>query len=105
MTPIIPNIHDIDALLEYLPYFQDENNKFYQIIDKPPQIPYSNYSETVDTFHHGLYQRNMILDFDWTQWINEGEKYMEKRELLITADITVIHLHYKVRKIHRGLTG
>jgi ADP-ribosyl-[dinitrogen reductase] hydrolase len=90
MTPTIPNIHDINALLEYLPYFQDQNNQFHQVIDKPPQLPYSDYSNTVDKFHHDLYQRNMIMDFNWPQWKNEGKKYFDNRELLDTADITII---------------
>lgn len=90
MTPTIPNIHDIDALLEYLPYFQDQNNEFHQVINKPPQVPYYDYSNTVDNFYHDLYHRNMILGFDWTQWTDEGQKYIKMRELLATADITVI---------------
>lgn len=90
MTPIIPSIHDINALLDYLPYFQDQNNQFHQVIDNPPQLPYSDYSNTVNKFYHDLYQRNMIMDFDWTQWTGEGEKYIKNRELLATADITLI---------------
>lgn len=90
MTLFIPNIHDIDALLEYLPYFQDQNNQSYQVINKPPQFPYLSYSETVDKFRHDLYHRNMIIDFDWTQWIEEGEKYIDNRELLTTTNITIL---------------
>ena len=90
MVPKILNIHDIESLLEYLPYFQEQNNQFYQVINKPPQFPYLNYSETVDKFRQDLYHLNMIIDFDWTQWIGEGEKYIDNRELLATVDITVL---------------
>jgi hypothetical protein len=35
MTLKIHCIQDIDILLEYLPYFQDQNNEFYEVIKKP----------------------------------------------------------------------
>ena len=31
-----PNIHNIDKLLEYLPYFDNKENNFFELINKPP---------------------------------------------------------------------
>jgi ADP-ribosylglycohydrolase len=109
MTLKIPNIHDIEALLEYLPYFQDQNNQFYQVINKPPQFPYLSYSETVDKFRQDLYHLNMIIDFDWTQWIGEGKKYIDNHELLATTDITVLQKLFtsivRSERFSEGLLG
>jgi len=90
MTPTIPTIQDIDILLEYLPYFQDQSNEFYEVISKPEEMPFATYSDTVDAFHRDLYRRNMILDFDWSQWADEANKYLDNRELLDNADIAVL---------------
>ncbi|BDZ71464.1 ADP-ribosylglycohydrolase family protein [Methanobacterium petrolearium] len=90
MTLKIPCIQDIDILLEYLPYFQDQNNEFYEVINKPQQMPYASYEDTVDNFNRDLYRRNMIQGFDWHQWADEANKYLDNRKMLATADVTIL---------------
>jgi len=90
MNQKIPTIHGIDRLLEYLPYFQDQTNQFYEIVDKPPQFPFASYSGMVSQFYKDLYHENMIQSFDWPGWTHEAHKYINDPEILNQADITII---------------
>ncbi len=51
----LPNIHNIDKLLDYLPYFKDTKNHYSELINKPPQIPFYSYSDMVMKFYKSLY--------------------------------------------------
>lgn len=90
MNPRIPNIANIEAFLKYIPYFQDTDNEFFEVISKPQQMPYVTYSRKVDCLFQDLYHRNMIQKFAWTQWTKEAKKYFNNPELLATVDITII---------------
>ena len=90
MNPRIPSISNIDAFLNYLPYFQDQNNEFYEVVSKPHQMPFASYSEMVHSFHQDIHHRNMVYDFNWSQWSDEAKKYIDDPKMLVTADITII---------------
>ena len=90
MNPRIPSISNIDAFLNYLPYFQDQNNEFYEVVSKPHQMPFASYSEMVHSFHQDIHHRNMVYDFNWPQWSDEAKKYIDDPKMLVTADITII---------------
>ena len=86
----IPNIHNIDKLLEYLPYFKDTGNHYSELINKPPQIPFYSYSEIVMAFYKSLYDENMIKMFDWSKWGSEAKKYLNDPLKLEKADLPTI---------------
>lgn len=109
MNQKIPTIHGIDRLLEYLPYFQDQTNQFYEIVDKPPQFPFASYSCMVSQFYKDLYQENMIQSFDWPGWTHEAHKYINDPEILNQADITIIQKLFtsiiRADRFNEGLLG
>ena len=86
----IPNIHNIDKLLEYLPYFKDTGNHYSELINKPPQIPFYSYSDMVMAFYKSLYDENMIKMFDWSKWGSEAKKYLNDPLKLEKADLPTI---------------
>ena len=68
-----PNMHNIDKLLGYLSYFNNRENNFFELINKPPQLPFYSYSERVMAFYKSLYDENMIKMFDWSKWGSEAK--------------------------------
>lgn len=87
----LPTFQGIDRLLEYLPYFQDQNNQFYEIISKPHQLSSAIYSSRVMEFYEDLYQENMIqMSFNWPMWREKRYKYLNNPRFLSNADITIV---------------
>ncbi len=62
---------NIDKILEFLPYFEDEANKFFEHI--PPKkektgiyhIPYYDPAPQILDFIHILQTQNFLLPYDW----------------------------------------
>ncbi len=89
-------IKDIDSVLQYLHYFADLNNKFYEtdkgsfrepsVINIEPFI----YSQKVSEFITALYHCNFIQEFDWTSWHDEAEKYQKHPRLIGDVDLETI---------------
>jgi hypothetical protein len=87
---------DVDAVLQYLPYFADPSTKFYDIdkgsLGEPTVIniePFI-YSPKLSEFITTLYHCNFIQEFDWTLWHDEAEKYQKYPELISGADLEII---------------
>ena len=87
---------DVDSVLQYLPYFADPNNKFYEIdkgsFSEPGDIniePFI-YSQKVSEFSKALYHCNFIQEFDWTSWYDEAEKYQKQPNFIGDADLETI---------------
>ncbi|MFZ3135993.1 MAG: DUF6508 domain-containing protein [Thermodesulfovibrionales bacterium] len=94
-----PNIitpHDVDAVLQYLTYFANPNNKFYEIDKSPLNIPNILtiepyiYSHKVSEFITTLYRCNFIQEFDWTSWHDECEKYQKDPHLIGDINLETI---------------
>lgn len=85
-----PNIYNIDNLLEYLPYFKNRENHFFELINKPPQLPFYSYSEMVMIFYKSLHEENMIHMFNWSKWSTEAKRYFNDHSILKKADLTTI---------------
>lgn len=63
-----PSLKNIDAILEYIPYFESPKNEFYHINpDNSLMDPYF-YSEKTSEFIHALYENNFIQAFDWSEF-------------------------------------
>lgn len=63
-----PSIENIDAILEYIPYFESVKDECYEINpDKSLMDPHF-YSEKNSEFIQALYENNFIQAFDWSQF-------------------------------------
>ena len=104
-----PNINNIDKLLEYLPYFKDKENHFFELVDKPPQLPFYSYSGIVMSFYKSLYDENMIKMFNWSDWSAEAKKYINDYSLLEKADLPTIQKLFttiiRADRFNEGLLG
>ena len=104
-----PNIHNIDKLLEYLSYFNNRENNFFELINKPPQLPFYSYSERVMAFYKSLYDEHMIKMFDWSKWGSEAKKYFNDPLKLEKADLPTIQKLFttiiRADRFNEGLLG
>jgi len=104
-----PNIYNIDNLLEYLPYFKNRENHFFELINKPHQLPFYSYSEMVMIFYKSLYDENMIKMFDWSKWGSEAKKYFTDPLKLEKADLPTIQKLFttiiRADRFSEGLLG
>lgn len=80
-----PSPKNIDAILEYIPYFESSEHEFYQIDpEKSLMDPYF-YSEKTSEFIQALYENNFIQAFDWSQF-----NTLENVENIENADIDTL---------------
>ncbi|MCE7698581.1 MAG: DUF6508 domain-containing protein [Methanobacterium paludis] len=104
--PQYPNLKNMDALLEYLPYFNNPENNFYGIIPNRDQLPFYNYSEEVITFYKALYHENMIQTFKGPEWDDKTRRYFNDPELIGGADLlTLQKLFTTIVRANRSLEG
>lgn len=81
-----PNIENVDAILEYLDYFEDTDNEFVKI-----ENGQRYYDEEADFFKDDLYQENIYRTFDSLKdWEEKGWKYINNHELIKRLDLTEI---------------
>jgi hypothetical protein len=104
-----PNIYNIDKLLEYLSYFDNREHNFFELINKPPQIPFYSYSDMVMAFYKSLYDENMIKMFNWSKWGSEAKKYINDPLKLEKADLPTIQKLFttiiRADRFSEGLLG
>jgi hypothetical protein len=87
---------DIDAVLQYLPYFADPSKKFYETdkdsLSEPTEINIEPFifSPIPSEFLTTLYRCNFIQEFDWTSWHDEAEKYQKYPDMLGGAELEII---------------
>lgn len=91
----IPTRKNIEAILAYLPYFNNENNEFYDKIPGKKEnntftMGYIVYSCQTDKFIHTAYNENFVQGFNWSKWQVEAKKIYKNPELLDKADIMTI---------------
>lgn len=102
---------DIDIVLQYLPYFANPTNKFYEI-DKNPltkpiviNIDPFIYTHEVSEFITVLYRYNFIQEFDWISW-DESEKYQKDPNLIDDINMeTIIKLLTTHVRADRFISG
>jgi len=84
---------NMDKILEYLPYFQNRSNKFYDFIDSDSesdklfQFPYYKYSDKVIEFEKELYNQNFITTFRWTKGSKKAAEYSVGKQSLSKAKL------------------
>ena len=78
-----PNIENVDAILEYIPYFEDTSNEFMKV-----EGGQRYYDDEADFFKDDLYQENIYRTFDnLKDWEEKGWKYINNHELIKRLDL------------------
>ncbi len=88
-----PNIENVDAILEYLPYFEDTSNEFVKV-----ENGQRYYDDEADFFKDDLYQENIYRTFDnLKDWEETGWRYINNHELIKRLDLlTIMKLVYLI---------
>jgi O-acetyl-ADP-ribose deacetylase len=91
MSEILPITREkIDAILEFLPIFDDTEFEFgkWQVDNQDEAVSaiFDTHPE-VDRFQRTLYENGWIVSFDWPEWQDRAAQYTESIELLQKADL------------------
>jgi hypothetical protein len=90
---------NIEAVLEYLPYFEDPHDTFYTVIPPPPPRPDGTpviyidpyeYSRQVQLFRTALYENDLVQPFDWPGWQDEAAGYVNDPARVESADLETL---------------
>ncbi|SFM39936.1 hypothetical protein SAMN03159341_1314 [Paenibacillus sp. 1_12] len=77
-----------ETLFEFITYFES-NGKEYDVSREFSLDPYS-YHDQASHFITMLYENNIIVQFNWTNWIEEANAYFKSPSLIVNADLIMI---------------
>ena len=87
---------NIEIILNYLPYFEDKNQKFYDILmpkrdgGNIVDYIYVTYSDKFMEFYRALHDQGFVTNFNWLDSSIHSESLTEYYELLEDADIKIL---------------
>lgn len=83
-------LENVEAILHFLPIFDDAKFQAGELVMKQGQLPYWDYDNSIIKFIKALYDNGWIVDFDWTEWQQEAKQYWSNPETIKEADIDTI---------------
>jgi hypothetical protein len=110
-TVDVPEIsaEQMDAVLRFLPIFQQPGYSFGEVQAPEGQFPYYAESHEVLEFVQVLYETEMVFPFNWNQWQEEARQYMDQPEKLASADLLTLRklltTHVRVDRFSEGHLG
>jgi hypothetical protein len=82
--------HQLDALLRFLPIFEQPGYVFGEWHSSEGQFPYYSMHREATEFIHALYDQQVVFSFDWSSWQREAERFVSDPEALETADLLTL---------------
>ena len=99
-------VQQIDAVLRYLPLFEQEGFSPGDWQTQEGQLPYFASSPEVDAFVQTVYEQGIICTFDWTGWQDEAQRYRSDPGSLAQADLLTVRklltLHVRADRFVEG---
>jgi O-acetyl-ADP-ribose deacetylase len=86
----IPTIVQIDAVLAFLPVFEQKGFVPSKVEMPFGKFPYHVFSEELSQFVTVLYDNGFIFTFDWPSWQKEAQHYYKHPKLFHMADIQIL---------------
>src|SRR5262245_23575231 len=87
----MPTKKQIDAILPFLDRFTAEEFTVGTWHSPPGELPWFKFSEPVSEFQRALYDNGWITSsFNWPDWQETAQEYVEKPEKLGSADAETI---------------
>jgi hypothetical protein len=83
-------VAQIDAVLKYLPIFEEPGYQFGEWITREGESAHFSYEPEVDEFVKSLYEQGFIIQFDWPTWREEVRRYRSDPATLAEADLLTI---------------
>ena len=108
MSESVPEIgnEQIDAILGYLPHFEQSSFKFGEWGTREGQMPFFSFGDEAAKFVSALYRHGLIIPFEWRGWKEEAKQYQIDSEALATADLLTIlklfTLHVRTDRFAEG---
>ncbi|MEN6378351.1 MAG: DUF6508 domain-containing protein [Methanofastidiosum sp.] len=87
---------NIEVILNYLPYFEDKNQKFFDILTPKRdggnivEYIYVTYSAKFMEFYRELHEQGFVTNFNWLDSTLESNDLSHYYELLEDADIMTL---------------
>ena len=82
--------HQLDALLRFLPIFEQPGYVFGEWHSAEGQIPYYSMDREATEFVQALYDQHVVFSFDWPGWQQEAKRFASDPEALETADLLTL---------------
>ncbi len=97
-----PNVDNLDVILDYIPYFEQEDVEFSKVVDGTRV-----YDEEADFFKDDIYQENLYQPFkDLNDWEATGWNYINNHDLIQRLDIlTILKLIYLIFEKEKNRPG
>lgn len=100
-----PGLSDRQAVLSFLPVFEQPNFKPGEWVAEKSSLPYYNYSSEVLGFLHALGKHHFIIPFAWPEW-EEGKRLIDEPELLQRANLLTLQklltMHVRADRFMEG---
>jgi len=84
---------NINKILEFLPYFENQGNKFFEFIDKRQDkpgiyhIPYYKPSPQILDFIYTLKMENFLLPYDWDKDMSHILRFINGKRSMSEANL------------------
>jgi len=92
-TPRPPLEYRLDALIGFLPAFQDPSFAFGRMISPPDGVfvmPWRELSDVASAFVKAIYANGWCVPFDWGAWQNQAQQYVASPERVAAASAEVL---------------
>lgn len=98
-------IQQIDAILRFLPIFEDPGYAFGEWTEQEAGRPSFSFNPQTREFIRALEEQNILVRFDWMAWRNVAKRY-EDPKVLRTADLATVRrlltLHVRADRFVQG---
>lgn len=85
-----PNITNLQNILKYKNYFENQENEFYSVKTEMSLIDPYIYTKETSNFINDLYHENFIQPFDWAEFQKNNRKFFENPDMLQEANIITL---------------
>lgn len=89
VTPIVTT-RQIDAILPFLDKFDAKGFSAGTWNSPKGQLPWFAFSKSVSKFHKALYDNGWITPFNWTEWQETVQKYVDSPATIESTDVETI---------------
>ena len=89
-----------EELLRFLDVFEKSGFSFGEVSARPGEIAHASLAQEVLAFTEKLYETGFLIQFDWPEWQDVAETYVNDLSKLKTADVETLRklLTLHVRK-------
>jgi hypothetical protein len=106
-----PSRNDLQAVADLLPGLLRVESRPAELRGGTPsvegnvQMPYTTYSPEAEKVMTAIYERNLLLDFDWSEWKQDAQRFLDPK-VVATASLDEVQrlltLHVRTERLSEG---